>query len=324
MEAAMTQDIRIGVIGLGPHFRETLLPALIGQEGIILSAFCDCTEYARSWIGKRFPGSYVTDSLSNIDFWTSIDCVVCCSSPQVHELVLGISYDREVHCFCEKPAAVSSENLLQIMKKEKFCRKNCVRKVGHTFRYMGGARQFLEIASHHDLTCLEVTYLGSGPNGRRWGMEPRPSFSLTHLTHALDFVTAAAGKISSVTNVRWSAQGDTDTVAVTLVTERCPIVNLFATNAAPAFTCKASAVVGGSGLLQLESLRSVTLTGKVSSEKRSGQIWKERDLGTHVQNDGYMDELRDFFAEVRGESTCLLPDLAYAQHVLEIIEQIEN
>lgn len=58
------------------------------------------------------------------------------------------------------------------------------------------------------------------------------------------------------------------------------------------------------------------------NKKRTGEIHKERDLGTVVMNDGYVDELRDFFAEIRGTGHCRLPDIVQARHVLSIIDQL--
>ena len=312
----------MGVVGLGIHFMETLLPALIGQHGVILSAFCDRSAEKLDWVKTRFSQAAITNQVSGADFWTAVDCVVCCSWPIVHEQVLMLAIDHGKHCFCEKPAATSVAALDQIIRKRGI--SDLVIRIGHTLRYMGGARRFIDLLSEHDLACMEITYLGSGPNGSRWEMDQRKSFSLTHLTHAVDFVTAAAGKVIVVNDATWATTGNTDSLAVSFLTERCKLVNLFATNAAPAFTCKATGVLASGSLVHLNSLRDVTLTGKTPAEKRSGDIWKERDLGTTPQNDGYMDELRDFFAEVRGGGQCRLPDLIHAAHVLKVIEEVEG
>lgn len=192
------KNLRVGVVGLGPHFKETLLPALIGQEGITLKAFCDQDVAAREWVHARFPDALIVWHVSSADFWRSIDCVICCSWPGIHEQVLTLAIDHHKHCFCEKPAASTAAALDQILEKKQL--EGLVIRVGHTFRYMGGAARFIEVASSSELVCLEVTYLGSGPSGSRWGMSPRKSFSLTHLTHAIDFVTASAGRILEVQN----------------------------------------------------------------------------------------------------------------------------
>src|SRR3989344_4703879 len=312
-----SRELRVGVIGLGEHFREILLPALISQNNIILNAFCDRNSEKRAWAIKRFPNAVVTDLASAIDFWAAVDCVVCCSYPEVHERVLALAIDHSVHCFVEKPAASKVGALDYLIdKNNQQNREKPIIRVGRVFRYVGGAARFIEIASQQTLHCLEITYIGSGPRGSRWDMSPRVSFALTHLTHAVDFVTAVAGRVISVKQVVWLGDVHKDSVAVTFETERCRLVTLTATNAANAFTCKATAVTANGGTIHLDNLRTVTFTGDVSQEKRSGEVWKERDLGTHVQNDGYFDELRDFFAEIRGEGACRLPDLAHARHVL--------
>lgn len=315
-------DIKIGVVGLGPHFREILLPALISQDSVIMTAFCNHDVDAMNWVGKRFPNALITDQVSDKNFWDAIDCVVCCSWPSVHEQVLALAIDHSKHCFCEKPAASNVAQLNQVLQKHQPA--GLIIKVGHVFRYMGGGARFISLTEQKNLTCLEVTYLGSGPRGSRWGMSSPKSFSLTHLTHAVDFVVAVAGEIAMIQSVAWSNEGDRHSVSILCRTERCALVNIFATNAAAAFTCKATGVFPSGALIHLDNLRSVTITGQTPEEKRSGSIWVERDLGTMVQNDGYIDELRDFFAEIHGQSHCRLPGLIQARHVLSVIEEIQG
>lgn len=312
-------NIRLGVVGVGPHFRETLLSALLAQDNVMLTAFCDNTSEATQWVAARFPGAVITDQVTDVEFWGAIDCVICCSWPRIHEQVLVLAIEYGKHCFCEKPATSSASALDHILREQL---NNLVIRVGHAFRYMGGGARFIDIVSQQPQACLEITYLGSGPRASRWAMSPRKSFSLTHLTHAVDFVTAAAGNVLHVENVIWSSSSDTDSVVATFNTEWCRLACLFATNAATAFTCKATSVLTSGALVHLDGLRNVTLTGQSIAEKRSGQIWRERDLGVNPQNDGYMDELRDFFAEIRGTGHCRLPDLTHARHVLAVIEEI--
>lgn len=270
----------------------------------------------------RFPHATIVEHVEDQAFWNRIDCVVCCSWPGAHEKALGLAIDYAKPCFCEKPAASNTAALDEIIQR--LSSQQLVIRVGHTFRYMGGAARFINLAQEENLSYAEITYLGSGPRGSRWQMDSRKSFSLTHLTHAIDFVITTAGNILNVESAVWAKTDDTDTLAAAFKTERCPLVSLLATNAASAFTLKATAILHDGALLHLDSLRNVTLTGKNPSEKRSGLIWKERDLGTLCQNDGYMDEIRDFFAEIRGEGQCRLPNLIQARHVLSVIEELEG
>ncbi len=314
------KNIRVGVVGLGPHFRETLLPSLVVQEGVILTAFCDTNVSSREWVTSRFPTAKIIHDVTDPAFWDLIDCVVCCSWPHVHEQVLVLASENQKHCFCEKPVATSLVAIDQVLQKPRS--KNLVIKIGHIFRYMGGSATFIHVTNGENLACLEVTYLGSGPSGRRWGMDSRRAFSLTHLTHALDFIVASTGFIKNIKSVHWSKEYQ-ETVSATFDTDFCSHVSLLATNVATAFNCKATGVFPSGAVAHLDSLRNVILTGQTSKEKRSGKVWKERDQGIISQNDGYFEELRDFFAEIRGEGTCRLPGLGSGRHVLSVIEEME-
>ncbi len=169
-----------------------------------------------------------------------------------------------------------------------------------------------------------MAYIGAGPRGGRWNLGSRKAFSLAHLTHAIDFVVAVAGNVVSVQNAVWSRKAGSESLTAIFKNVRCPLTCLFASNAATAFTCKATAILEGGGVITLDTLRNVVMTGIDPSAKRKGEIWKERDLGTLVMNDGYIDELRDFFAEIRGVGHCHLPDIVQARHVLAVIGEILN
>ena len=316
------QIVKVGVVDLGPHFREILLPALFAQDNVVIQSLCDNTEEARQWASSRFPHASIVSDFIDEKFWNEIDCVVCASWPKVHHAILKEAVNRKKHCFCEKPAALDSLILDEIIKLG--IPSNIIIRIGQVFRYMGGSSRFINITHQHRLICLEVSYVGAGPRGGRWNLGSRKAFSLTHLTHAIDFVVAIAGNITNVQNATWSRTQGCESLTAIFKNARCPLTCLFATNAATAFTCKATAILEGGGVIILDTLRNVVMTGfdPKPSEKRTGQIYKERDLGTAIMNDGYVDELRDFFAEIRGSGHCRLPDIVQARHVLSIIDQI--
>lgn len=314
------QEIKVGVVGLGSHFKETLMPALLAQDNVMLSTFCDNVKEACHWVSVRFPNATVVADFTDDSFWNEIDCVVCASWPKVHQAVLQQAVNRKKHCFCEKPAAFDAKALDEIINKG--IPSNLVIRIGHVFRYMGGGSRFINLTHRERLICLEVSYVGAGPRGGRWNLGSRKAFSLTHLTHAIDFVVAVAGNVAAVRNAVWSRTAGCESLTAIFKNTRCPLTCLFATNAATAFTCKATAILEGGGVITLDTLRNVVLTGIDPSAKRKGEVWRERDLGTVVMNDGYVDELRDFFAEIRGVGHCHLPDIVQARHVLSIIDEL--
>lgn len=313
------QEVKVGIVGVGPHFKEILLPAIISQDNISFSAFCDRDADLKEWVLARFPRAIVVDDITDSKFWDNIDCVVCCSWPKIHQAVLQQAVKLKKHCFCEKPAALDAIALDDVIGDG--MPHDLVIRVGHVFRYAGGSSRFIKLLGEEKLMCLEMTYIGSGPRGKRWNLGSKKAFALTHLTHAVDFVTAIAGNVTKVKNALWSREGDSESITAIFKNERCPMTCLFATNAANAFTCKATAILEGGGLVTLDSLRSVTVTGLVTTSKRSGSVYQERDLGTTIINDGYVDEMRDFFSEIRGVGHCHLPDLVQARHVLSVIDE---
>lgn len=310
-----SKTIRVGVIGVGPHFQETLLPAVISQDNVVLSAFCDSSPEARAWISPRFPHAYVAENPEDDRFWKNIDCVMACSWPKIHEYAIERSIKERKHCFCEKPVAQSSRTLARIVRQR--VPRELVIRVGHCFRYVKGGAELIDESSRRGLRAMTVSYHGSRPRGSRWGLDPTLSFGLTHLTHALDFVTAAGGKIKCQ-NTIW-AKGKGETVSILCATERCPMISLMATNVLDKFQFSASATFTDGSMAELASLKQL----KVINPK-DPLSWSllQKALGTNVDNDGYTGELRDFFGEIEGKATCRLPGLDNALHVLGMIEEI--
>lgn len=45
--STVPQEIKVGIVGIGTHFKEILMPALMAQDNVSLSAFCDTAEVAQ-------------------------------------------------------------------------------------------------------------------------------------------------------------------------------------------------------------------------------------------------------------------------------------
>src|SRR3989344_3845399 len=111
------QEIRVGIVGIGTHFKEILLQALLAQDNVILSAFCDNSEEAQQWASSRFPHTAIVSDFMDDSFWDNIDCVICAASAKVHQATLQQAVIRQKHCFCEKPAALDASALDDIISK---------------------------------------------------------------------------------------------------------------------------------------------------------------------------------------------------------------
>lgn len=319
-------NVRIGIIGIGAHAREVIVPSLVAlDQSDEVTAVCDSRAEARAWASSRFAKAYVAESIEDEEFWSRIDCVIACATPQVHEVVLAQAVKRRIHCLCEKPVGSSAATLTRLADLyDGIAAPRPVIRVGHNFRYTAGGSRFIDLLGSglRKMSILNLFYSGAGPRGSRWGLRPREAFALTHLTHAVDFVMASAGTIDVTGNVDWAEDDGIESVSFTLRTRRCALVCVSATNAAAAFTCTAKAVFEDGTAVELDSLRSVTVTGTVGQDKRAGPMWRERDLGTLYQNDGYGEELRAFLAEVRGAGASRLPDLRTAAAALDIVGDV--
>lgn len=87
------------------------------NEGVQIVAGCDLRADAREWISTRLGTVRTTSDVEDRHFWEAVDCVVGCATPQVHEVLLARGLIEGKHCFCEKPAGVSSRSLRELAQR---------------------------------------------------------------------------------------------------------------------------------------------------------------------------------------------------------------
>ena len=104
------QKIRIGIVGLGNHMEENILPSLKLITGLEF-VFCSCTSIEKAelkaWEHNFQMGTVDWKSMLSKQF---IDAVIVSGPPQLHTMVAAHAIANGIHVFTEKPLSINPED----------------------------------------------------------------------------------------------------------------------------------------------------------------------------------------------------------------------
>lgn len=143
------RKIKVGLIGAGSHAYRNLLPAL-HYLPVELAAICSRgPEKLQRTVEEYHCSSYT--SAAQMYEKEALDAVIISVSPQMHPVLAKEALERGIHVFLEKPPAMSSDEIRQLMD----VRKECVVSVGFKKAYMPAAVKAREIAASPQYGALK-------------------------------------------------------------------------------------------------------------------------------------------------------------------------
>ncbi|WP_415096484.1 Gfo/Idh/MocA family protein [Micropruina sp.] len=311
---------RIGLVGFGPHVRESILPAIAGTDlGTVVAAYAPLErDLAQSYPAIEFVGS-----LNRLVLYPGLDGVVVAATPQVNSEVLAECARHGMPMFFEKPLAVSSAVAKSF---HELATRGSVIGVGHNFSFspaLRRAKQWIQSPDFGEPVALSINFLASKPRGDRWSLgDPRRSFLLSHLTHALDIVLfllgldieLVAGTVSEVEGIA--------TAALLLSSGNCQ-VTLLAGNGAPRFALQGSTLGSSGARIGIDGLASVEFESSTATG-RELRVWRPSTIHSPEWIAGYRDELSEFARVIRtpSESGILQDSLERAIRGLQLIDDV--
>ena len=109
-------EVGIGMIGAGGFGTGVLLPALRGQQGIVLRGICSQRGLTARSVGDKWKFEFCTSDVDELLNSEKVDCVLICSRPDSHANLVCKAMDAGKHVFVEKPLAVSLEQLKRVQE----------------------------------------------------------------------------------------------------------------------------------------------------------------------------------------------------------------
>jgi predicted dehydrogenase len=320
--------IKVGIIGCGHHTLENLLPPLVNVEKAICIWACDPDEAAAKAAAARFAGCVAFLEWQKAFELDRPDAVVVAASPQVHQDVLRTALAVGVPVFVEKPPTITRACLAELA--ELASSSGVITMVGHNLRHSDAShemRRILSEASFGNPIAIQMLYAASKPIGDRWGLaNPRRSFLLSHVSHALDFVIYHMGAIRRIVGALGRSYKEAITLSVELEFESGAIGSLLASNGAPHFDLSCTIMGSKRSIVSLSGLDRIVVFGGDNRSKRRGQCWVSPTLNTGHSFAGYQSELTLFLETVcyGPNSLGANPSLSEEVAVYDAIEHIER
>lgn len=335
-KASRRRYIDVGLVGLGNHAQDCLLPWLKSfgdvRLGYLLSR--DITK-AKQW-QKEFGAIRVSNDWEAVLRSHSVDCIIACGTPDLHQAVATLAICERIPVFVEKPCATS---LRQVRALETLAKKQPTIQtfVGHNFRFSAGYRALHElIRSLGDAKIMRVKFLASKPRRKLWSCKSVVESSLLAVgIHAIDITTHMMGAPDSVRASYCAVGGDTFALSVVFRYDSGKMATIELGNYSNRFETVIEVVVPPAVQLSLTDLVRLEVSGDVSRSASEPPLLgaKQRVLveRSPISDDylrsGYRTELRHFFdAIVNNRSTESPIESAVLVHELieKIMEQIKR
>jgi predicted dehydrogenase len=154
--------IRVGVIGTGNFARGYHLPNLRSQSNLYtISAICTRSGHIAKYISENYTTEYCTTDYHEICKDKSIDMVLISTRHDSHAKIVIDAARAKKHVFVEKPAAISSRELHDLIKAVKESEVHFM--VGFNRRYSSATKKLKEILDRLPGRTVASYHINAGP-----------------------------------------------------------------------------------------------------------------------------------------------------------------
>jgi predicted dehydrogenase len=164
-----TNLIRVGVIGLGQHADEQLLPALKLTPGLELTLLVSRTAKKLQDFAHRYQPKYCTDTWQELLEQHTVDALIISSDPQLHYEVTKTALPKNLHLFIEKPPAPTWETLQELLKLKQTSTSKTF--VGYNFTYSDAMHTLRSTLSNAPIQLAKFRFLSAKPLEPTYGFK---------------------------------------------------------------------------------------------------------------------------------------------------------
>ncbi len=192
--------LRVGVLGIGSHSYRNILPAL-NYLPVELEAVCN---HSNKELADKTAKQYGCRSYQNPQEMyekEKLDAVFICAAPEVHAGLVMEALEAGVNVFVEKPVAMNSNEIRQIIAKK----KDKVVVVGYKKAFMPAVQKAIELRDsekYGNLESILAVYPMKMPeNGAELMAQRKRTDWLNNGCHSLAVLLAVGGPVDSVISV---------------------------------------------------------------------------------------------------------------------------
>jgi predicted dehydrogenase len=193
------QVIRIGMIGIGAHSSENLLPALIGLNNIELRSVSSRSIQKANIFAQKYGVKHKTENWMDLLNKDLVDGVMVSATPQFHSEVIRSALKVGIHVFTEKPPSPDLEDMRELVEIANEY-NNVVSFVDYNFRFGVGYQKLLETMTEHGrIECVKIRFLTAKPRQPIWGMvSVFRSYLYAVGIHAIEMVVSLFGNVADI------------------------------------------------------------------------------------------------------------------------------
>lgn len=192
--------LKVAVVGIGSHSYRNILPALHFLP-VELAAVCNRSNLEQAERTAREYGCRAYQDPAKMYAEENLDAALFCVSAAQHPRMVAQALDAGLHCWVEKPLAMTSGEVLELQEKA----RDRIVMVGYKKAFMPATRKAIEIANSPNYGGLEsmlAVYPMKMPPDGRSALEKREVTDwLNNGCHPLSVLLAVGGKVDHVVSL---------------------------------------------------------------------------------------------------------------------------
>ena len=322
--------LSVGIIGLGDHGTEKILPALAQPFGVKIVATCDViasrAEYGYMNYGAN---NYYTDYREMMDT-EKLDAVIVAVGPQEHYDISRYAIEKGISVLVEKPPVLLIEQIKDLAELSEAA--NLITGVGLNFRYatpIQMVKKILDDSGDGDYPIwTAVKHTSSKPRGESpWPVSFEKAFLLMQAIHPLDTLVFFNGQVDEISAV--SHKGPNGVLFSSNIRfANGAIGNLVSGTTSPNFSNTLEIETYQGKHFRIDHLWNLYFTDqtkpiKMFDSKRWEYAWRPSPTDSGYKRSGYANELENFFQCVKNK-TKFSPSFKDVIHHYELMDSLEK
>lgn len=323
--------LKVGVIGVGEHGWDNILPSLAQILTVSTVATCDIDKKRANLAATKYGAKPYCDYKLMIQ-QEELDAIIVASYPDVHYSVAKLALEKGIAIFVEKPPTFTLEelNVLIGMNKHKV-----TTGVGLNFNYAEAVNIVDELSKKEHfgrIQYISISHYGNKPKKALWGLKSAvKSFLLAQAIHPIGFMTKYGEKIKTY-DIKTINRGEDLLVSGNFLLENAEgkqvIANLTTGNMSPYFMWRAELITDKSVIIRINSLWELEIfdsnktTNLIDKPKRWKDVWNPSPLSNGYSRTGYFHQFSEFFNCVKNKKqfASSLENLIPVYKILNIME----
>jgi phthalate 4,5-cis-dihydrodiol dehydrogenase len=324
--------LQIGVIGLGNHFVEHILNAIMLCSDLNVAVICDIDQAKIDHAKLYLPEAKVTTNWQDL-FSMDLDAVFCVSFPQLHEAVIEQGIVNNLPVFVEKPPFMSSKSIARLMELKRENNYILPVGVGINFNYSAMAtvvKKLIESGNYGRALEVDLCFLSNKPNSDVWGINnPLKTMLLAQAIHPLMLIKIFIDDLRPEDVSFITTKKDNLSIVKMLIPgykDNLPVSGTIRTgNLGPKFLFRMSVTFENGTRIECtpEKIEMYTRNQEtIAGSNKWSQVWEAKPFMSGIEKGGYFQEISEFVEAIHTKDGTGVYSPDYYYQAYQIIDRI--